>query len=100
MSSQEDAQYPEHQKLEEVEDEKQVIGEFLEWFQSRGFVIVETKRNMEKRRADDPQSLELEGRRWVRLVQSPLRIKDFIAMYFNIDQKKFEEEKREMLEDI
>lgn len=93
-------EYLEHDKLEEVQEERNLIGDFLRWLQEQGFVIAESKRHLEKRKDDHPETLELDGLHWDKLVRTPLQIEDFLAKYFDIDQRKLQEEKEEMLEEL
>lgn len=69
------AEYPEHEKLKKVSDECQTIGMFLEWLREKYTIC-------------DPDYPSHKG------------IEDFLAEYFNIDQKILEQEKRQMLEEL
>ena len=75
-----DTKYPEHEKLREVKDTSQAIGEFLEWLQSEGMGVAEY---------DAYANLA-----WVRHSTTGL-----LARYFGIDQKKLEQEKCAMLDE-
>lgn len=74
--------YPEHEKLEKVTDKSHVIGEFIDWLQEKKGVVFCTTNP-----ADKTQDF------------GPLRVSvlDLLAEFFEIDQKKLEDEKRQML---
>ncbi len=78
--------YPEHIKLARVKDYSQAIGEFLEWLPTKGYVVAEYFRE------------EVSGK--VQLLPAYKTIQDLLAEFFEIDQKKLEEERRHMLEAI
>lgn len=69
-----------------MSQESQKIGEFLEWLQSRGFTVCETY--------NDPDSLR-DGE------YLPMRksVTDLLALYFEIDMTKVEDERRALLEE-
>jgi hypothetical protein len=73
--------YPEHQKLAQVKDTSQKLGEFLEWLDSQGLYICE---------AGD------RGDAYAYL-RSTLNIEGILAKYFEIDRKKIDDEKDWML---
>jgi hypothetical protein len=77
--------YPEHAKLDKIQKESQVIGEFLEWLGSVGLWISEYKASY--RGAEEV------------LVSTQKSTSQILAQYFNIDQNKIDQEKREMLEE-
>jgi len=73
--------YPEHEKLDKVEDKSQVIGEFLDWLRStRIFLCRYGKRE----------------------IPYPIgeTIEEILAAYFGIDLEKLEQEKQAMLEEM
>ena len=77
-------EFPEHEKLQKVKDQSQAVGSFIEWLSDeKNFIIA--------------QYLESDGydRAGFRPVNVP--VNSLLAEYFEIDQKKLEEEKREML---
>jgi hypothetical protein len=77
--------YPEHEKLHEVVDKSQALGEFLDvWLPSQGLTICEI---------DDEISE-------TRFFPTHRTIKSMLADFFDIDQKKIDEEKEQMLRDI
>lgn len=74
-------EYPEHEKLAEVAEHSQAIGEFLDWLQNeRGYVIAAYW--------DESDS-------WL----TPVRrsITDLLSEYYDIDQQTLEGEKQDML---
>lgn len=73
-------EYPEHEKMKVVQDDSQVIGDFIEWLYSRDFSIC-----------------ELDGNSFYRTHYS---IERLLASYFNIDLKKIEQEKLTMLNSL
>ena len=82
------SEYPEHEKLKAVQEESQAIGEFLEF---GGYTLCEHYEV-------NPET----GSPYIDPHWMPARksIQDILAEYFDIDQKKLEEEKRAMLEAI
>jgi hypothetical protein len=76
---------PECEKLAAIKDEGQVIGEFLEWLEGKGWFLCEYKADY------------YEGN-----MPLPIRfnIDHLLAEYFNIDLKKVEAEQRALLEEI
>lgn len=81
-------QYPEHEKLKAVSDKSQEIGQFLDWMRDEkgyqfGFL-------------GDADSGEDPGR----IYPTYLDVTRVLADYFDIDLKKIEQEKREMLKSI
>jgi hypothetical protein len=75
--------YPEHDKLAKVTDHSQAIGEFLDWLQNeRGVTLAHYDDNY------------IQGDVLTPIFRS---IEDWLAIYFDIDRNRLEEEKREML---
>lgn len=72
-------EYPEHEKLEALEDKNIVVGDFIEWLK-------------------EDHSIG----RWHNNDFFPVRksTADWLAEYFDIDQYKLEAEKRQMLDKI
>ena len=87
--------YPEHVKLERVQPDSQVIGEFLEWLQGSGKMVLAEYNYF---------SHGTNGKRWRRavpmLLPTSASIEKILAKYFRISPEKIEREKREMLADI
>lgn len=76
--------YPEHEKLAEVAEHSQAIGEFLDWLQNeKGYTIAHY---------GDPNM------NWLTPVHRS--IKDLLAEYYDIDPEALEGEKRDMLEQL
>ena len=76
-----DELYPEHAKLKKIADKSQAIGEFLDALSERGIGLGTVFHN------------EQEGL----LMPLQRNITDLLAEHFEIDQKKIEDEKRNML---
>lgn len=73
-------EYPEHEKLAEVAEHSQAIGEFLDWLQNeKGYTIASYR--------DD----------FLRLTPVLRSIKDLLAEYYDIDPEALEGEKQDML---
>jgi hypothetical protein len=64
------AQYPEHEKLQEIRDQSQKCGEFLEWLEEQGYVEITARKSLTS----------------------------LLAEFFEIDEEKLEREKRRMLD--
>ena len=78
-------QYPEHDKIHLVKDKSQFIGEFLEWLQT------EQKITFGEYTDENPDTL------------FPILHKStekWLALYFNIDLNKIEEERLQMLKNL
>lgn len=85
--------YPEHDKLEEISDKSQEIGDFLSWL-AEG----------EYQSSEDLGSIELgcyrsrfTGQREESMSPTMVPVETLLAAYFEIDQDKIEDEKRSML---
>ena len=83
--------YPEHDKLSEVKEKSQAIGEFLEWYGSEGGGVWARYPSTET--GDVMLSPQ-------RLLPDHRPIDELLALYFEIDKNKLEEEKRAMLEEL
>lgn len=110
--------YPEHDKLREITDDFQVIGEFIEWLSQNGYTICEQhKAESEPQAAKlavEPDSCAADrlGDSFARVLQAvadsaqiywPVNGRqpdDLLARYFGIDQERLEDEKRAMLEKL
>lgn len=75
-------EFPELDKMLEVQEQSQAIGEFLEWLQSQGIILS---------RFDDESDA---------LVGTHRSIERLLADYFEIDLDAVERERRVMLERI
>lgn len=82
------SQYPEHDKLQAVKNQSQLIGEFLEWLNSQGLYLAAW------------QEIDTIFGKDSELVISYLSINDILARFFEIDLDKLEDEKRQMLDSI
>jgi len=71
--------YPEHEKLQEIADQSQTIGEFLE---CNGYVLCQYEEEIDE------------------FVPHRNSIEQILAEYFGIDLKKIDQEKRQMLEEM
>lgn len=122
-------QYPEHEKLRAIREEKQAVQNFLDWLLDAHFIHVEGKRELVK--TDVQLMLDIFGyaakdveeddegmvnvnedcrlslsymivptNELIRVGSSEREREDLMAAFFNIDLKKLEQEKREMLEEI
>lgn len=78
--------YPQHEKLSEIRDKSQAIGEFIEWASDRGWELAEWVTFG----AGDGFPFE-------RMVPVNRPIPALLAEYFGIDLAELEREKRAML---
>lgn len=85
MATTED-KYPECTKMDQVSDESQRIGEFIEWLQEKGYILARYE--------------EVEGYSNPQLIPSPAPIERLLADYFGIDLDKVDQEQREILKVI
>jgi hypothetical protein len=74
--------YPEHERLKKISDKSQTCGEFIDWLESHGYRLCEP----------DPESPS--GRYWP--THRPIR--ELLAAFFDIDQKRIDAEKDAMLD--
>lgn len=74
-----DSLFPEHDKLHQVKDQSQQIGEFLDWLHTKGIVLAQYPKD----------------RVWPRPYTGT--IERLLAEYFEVDLRKLEEEKLAML---
>lgn len=81
------SKYPEHEKLKKVKDEKNLIGDFLDWLRSDTDRVI----------AEYVDVGEFEDER---LMVKSESISDILADYYDIDQEKLEQEKQQMLESL
>lgn len=77
-----DVKYPEHEKVTQVKDEAQKLGEFLHWLGTQGIFLA----------TPDPRADRFGGH--VLIAEDHEKV---VARYFQVDLKKLEEEKRAML---
>ncbi len=74
--------YPEHEKLQKIQDKTQTVGEFLDWLVNEREVVL---------------AKWIDGTLEERLAPINPSIQDLIAEFFGVDQNKLEAEKRAML---
>lgn len=88
------SEYPEHDRLKAVSEYSQQIGQFLDWLKSERVFL-----SREHHHSDDcfEDGIKDCGFSVGDLAQDYERIEDRLARYFEIDLKKIETEKREML---
>lgn len=72
-------EYPEHEKLSKIRNESQSIGEFLEWLSTKGVILC-----MIGEEGWYPASIHKSAEKW-------------LSEYFDIDLRKLEAEKLQML---
>lgn len=73
--------YPEHEKLKAISEQSNACGRFHDWLQEKGYVLAEyASRNT--------------------LYPAQVRLTALLAEFFEIDEAKIEEEKREMLREL
>ncbi|RMH18203.1 MAG: hypothetical protein D6698_07410 [Gammaproteobacteria bacterium] len=74
------SEYPEHERLRRIQPLSQAIYDFLEWSSEKGYILGE----------------------WIGDTLFPAGIdrREMIAEFFEIDLKKLEEEKRDMLSNL
>jgi hypothetical protein len=73
------SEYPEHEKLAKVSDESNAIGDFIMWLESKGTHLMQWNDSAEDWLPDQDSIVSM------------------LAAYYDIDLKKIEQEKREML---
>lgn len=81
------AEYPEHEKMSAVIEDSQRLGAFIDWMQGRGYMIAEWV-DGEYRNSDQ------------QLAPVHKSINEWLALFYEIDLTKIEEEKRAMLDEI
>jgi hypothetical protein len=92
--------YSEHEKLHKIKDESQACGEFLEWLLgAQRYTLGEYHTHTEacgeyERGAGRPCGLSENT-----LYPVAFRIEKLLAMFFEIDPEKIEDEKRAMLKE-
>ncbi len=91
--------YPEHEKLRAIKDKSQAIGDFLDWLGAEKGVEL-AYRHVHTDGCKDDTAVFACGSRSGDLLPLNVRINSLLAEYFEIDEKKLEDEKQQMLEDI
>ena len=87
-------EYPEHNKLDGVKEMSQLLGEFLDWAQDQHLTLCWYDSGDED--PDGEQVFDHE-RGWRPCHDT---IQTLLAKFYNIDLKKLESEKEQMLEEI
>lgn len=77
------SEYPEHDKMSEIKEDAQIIGDFLDWLTNRDDGVV-----LARYQGDD------------RVATSITDFERLIYEYFEIDRSKIEAEKEQMLEKL
>jgi hypothetical protein len=77
------SEYPEHYKMLACTEERNAVGDFLDWLQEQQYVIAEQEQGS-----------------WRNLVRVRNSIEDWLALYLGIDMEKIEAEKRQMLVEV
>lgn len=83
------AKYPEHEKLQDVKEKSQFLGEFLEWLRGDNYELCDVVRQENS-----------SGQEYVTYVPNRRSIERLLAEFLDINLEKMEEEKRAMLEEI
>lgn len=84
--------YPECEKMLEIREESQSIGQFLDWLQSdRRVILSEYCADVECQFCEESEE---------RLMSVKLNMETLLAEYFNVDLEKVEKEKLTMLEKL
>jgi hypothetical protein len=91
-------QYPEHDKLHNVQSKSQAIGDFLTWLlDDQKALIAESHEHSEGCYDCGKQICETSKGQ---LVPMFISVKAWLAQYFDVDEQKLEEEKRLMLDEL
>ena len=115
-------EYPEHEKLSEIADKSRAVGEFVDWLrEERGITLCEPGQEVDTFRTamrtvqamldhtHSPQATRIKAVAAVADDEPMLRdayvqvrtpITRLLAEYFEIDERKLEQEKRAMLSQI
>lgn len=88
--------YPEHEKLEQVKDKAQLLGEFLEWLQGEGNLTLAEWYTHEDRGAVSGRVFSSEER----LAPTSQTIEKILGRFLGIDPEKLAREKDEMLSEL
>lgn len=93
------SEYPEHDKLAKVKDKSQTCGQFLDWLESDGRILCKYHKHTDDCGVDRWGHPDC-GYSEESLVPIHTSIEDLLAEFFQIDRKKLEQEKRQMLNEI
>lgn len=78
--------YPMCEKLESIKEQSQLCGEFLEWLQTKFFMLEKTEKF-------EDMCIPLG-------YSSYINIELLLAEFFNINREQIEKEKKQMIEEI
>ncbi len=81
------AEYPEHEKLTAVKEKSQLLGEFLDWVEQKGYVFCYYDSDGERGIFDRYRPIHKPIEKW-------------LAEFYEIDLKVLEEENQQMLAEI
>lgn len=85
--------YPEHEKLHEIKDQSQSIGEFFDWLRSKGLLICKYREQVGI--VFGPGEFEEAG-----YFPENTAIQILLSEFFGINRQKLEEEKQAMLKEL
>lgn len=89
-------EYPEHEKVHEIKEQSQSIGEFLDWLFGKGVHLM----TWEEWEEEENWGYETKMMKHSGFMGVRKSIDHLLAEYFEIDLKKLEEEKQEILQRI
>jgi hypothetical protein len=78
--------YPEHEKLKNIQEESELCAEFLEWLQYR-YDLIDRHEKFEEHYVQRGYS-------------SPINKEKLLAEFFDIDLSEIEKEKQKMIEEL
>jgi hypothetical protein len=93
------AEYPEHEKLEKIQPQSQIVGEFLEWMQWKKRIVF-TNYHYHSDNCYDDEGMKRCGYFEDYLYPMWDKIEDLLAEFFEIDQNKINDEKEVILQEI
>lgn len=91
------ADTPELDKMMEVRETSQAIGEFLDWLYNSGYRIAQWHDHWDNGLDFDDVEYEEQPAGWYPV---PRRIEEWLAEYFEIDLDKVEKERRAILDEF
>lgn len=92
-----EGKYPEHEKLSKVKEQSQKCGEFLDWLHERYVLGQHHKHVAECYEDDDGEDVNICAMSTSILYVASANTTKLLAEFFEIDEKKLEEEKLAML---
>jgi hypothetical protein len=90
------AKYPEHEKLAKVSDKSNACGEFVDWLAFQGIRLARYHEHTPQCYDEDNDCGMYTSRLYI-IAESPTKL---LADFFEINQKKIDEEKETMLEEV